>query len=181
MDGVKEREGQMERKVCPGEIYRHFKGNLYQIVTVARHSETGEAMVVYQALYGDFGVYVRPFEMFFSQVDREKYPDAAQKYRFEKAEGRKERGKESFSSSVEIREEGEEEPNGELMAFLDAKDAEEKIACLRRLKGSASQSDLESIYVVLDMKPQPGTIEEQLEGIIGFLAVQKRYEGGRLR
>ena len=181
MDGVKEREGQMERKVCPGEIYRHFKGNLYQIVTVARHSETGEAMVVYQALYGDFGVYVRPFEMFFSQVDREKYPDAAQKYRFEKAEGIKERGKESFSSSVEIREEGEEEPNGELMAFLDAKDAEEKFARLRRLNQSASLSDLESIYVVLDLKPQPGTIEEQLEGIIGFLAVQKRYEGGRLR
>lgn len=171
----------MERRVCPGEIYRHFKGNLYQIVAVARHSETGEPMVVYQALYGDFGVYVRPFEMFVSQVDKEKYPDAAQKYRFEKAEGIKEQGKESFSSSVEIREEGEEDPNGELMAFLDAEDAEEKIACLRRLKGSASQSDLESIYVVLDMKPQPGTVEEQIEGIIGFLAMQKRYEGSRLR
>ena len=171
----------MERKVCPGEIYRHFKGNLYQIVTVARHSETGEAMVVYQALYGDFGVYVRPFEMFVSQVDREKYPDAAQQYRFEKAQIIKEKGKETFSSSVEIREEDEEEPNGELMAFLDAEDAEEKIACLRRMKGSASQSDLESIYVVLEIKPQPGTIEEQLEGIIGLLAMQKRYEGGRLR
>ena len=112
---------------------------------------------------------------------REKYPDAAQQYRFEKAQIIKEKGKETFSSSVEIREEDEEEPNGELMAFLDAEDAEEKIACLRRMKGSASQSDLESIYVVLDIKPQPGTIEEQLEGIIGLLAMQKRYEGGRLR
>ena len=171
----------MDRTPRSGEIYRHFKNKLYQVLAVAQHTETGEKLVVYQALYREFKIYVRPLSMFVDKVDREKYPDAAQKYRFEKAEGIKDRGKESFSSSVEIREEGEEEPNGELMAFLDAKDAEEKIACLRRLKGSASQSDLESIYVVLDMKPQPGTIEEQLEGIIGFLAVQKRYEGGRLR
>jgi len=76
----------MNERILPGDVVRHFKGNLYEILCFARDSETQEEMVVYRALYGEGGVWVRPKAMFFSPVDREKYPDVKQAYRFEKVE-----------------------------------------------------------------------------------------------
>ncbi len=71
--------------LCDDEptIFRHFKGQEYQIVTIATDSESREDIVVYQALYGDLGYYTRPAKMFFSLVDKDKYPEVTQKYRFE--------------------------------------------------------------------------------------------------
>lgn len=64
-------------------VYRHFKGDLYLLEDVARHSETDEEYVIYRKLYGDCSLWIRPKKMFLSPVDREKYPDCEQEYRFQ--------------------------------------------------------------------------------------------------
>lgn len=180
----------MERMVHPGEFYRHFKNRLYQIIAVASHSETGEPMVVYQALYGDFKTYVRPLEMFLSEVDHEKYPEVKQRYRFELV---------LFAQEADAKEpcigepdtgDGQrhpepppvpQSPHSGLVRFLDADTFEERMASLKELEKTATQAELDSIYVVLDMKPQTGTVTEQLEGVRRYLTMQKHYDGGHLR
>ena len=73
----------MEREIKVGRVYRHFKGDYYLVEGIVIHSETDERMVLYRALYEDGQRYVRPYDMFASQMDRVKYPNAKQEYRFE--------------------------------------------------------------------------------------------------
>lgn len=208
-----------ERIVRPGEFYRHFKNKLYQIVAVARHSETGERMVVYQALYGDYGVYVRPYDMFTSEVDHEKYPEVTQKWRFERVGFRKNvtengqmAGQEMLGDQADGNQTGQETdqagnrnvatapeltaqhaendspqhyadrtPDPAFLQFLDTEDFELRMECLKVLEDRITQQELDSMYLVLDMKPERGSLQEQLYAVRRFLTMQKRYDGSRLR
>ncbi len=69
--------------VTIGKTYKHFKGKEYKVLLIARDSETLEDVVVYEALHGDHIIWARPYSLFTSLVDKEKYPNADQKYRFE--------------------------------------------------------------------------------------------------
>lgn len=82
-----------ERDIHVGDIVRHFKREwvsentseyLYKVLAFAQHTETGEKLVIYQGLYAPFKICARPFAMFMSEVDHDKYPDVRQKYRFER-------------------------------------------------------------------------------------------------
>lgn len=175
----------MDRIPKPGECYRHFKNKLYQVITVAEHTETSEKMVVYQALYGTFGTYVRPLSMFLSEVDHEKYPEALQKYRFERVEpGKNEEVMEAGTEAEpEEREEPCEEPimNKNLLAFLDAESYHEKLEVLRSRKSRFKPEELRAICEILEAGNLEASVEEQYYSVERFLETQMKYDGARLR
>ena len=73
----------MERELKINAIYKHFKGDYYIVEDIAIHSETKERYVVYRRLYGDMSLWIRPYDMFMEKVDKVKYPNVEQEYRFE--------------------------------------------------------------------------------------------------
>ena len=184
-----------------GEFYRHFKGNLYQIIGVAKHSETMEQMVVYQALYGDYGLYTRPLAMFLSPVDKEKYPEVKQEYRFEKCmpedvcrkDVHTKVSSEQVSAVAEFdaesqpakaTEESSEEENvrPEILRFLDAEGVEAKLKVLRALHMDLDESLMTTIELSMDLVPsEKESLERRYELVEQNLEKRIRFEGNRLR
>ena len=180
----------------PGEFYRHFKNRLYQVIAVAYDAETEQQVVVYQALYGDYRVWVRPLENFLSRTDREKYPEASQEWRFERTvPGTKEGPAQEVSvpagpaqaasaaSKAAQASAAEEGRTGTqvLLAFLDAETREEKKAALVSGMDRLTQRELDSIYMALDIPAQEGDVRAQVSGILSWMKTQERYESSRLR
>lgn len=184
----------MNRVPKPGEFYRHFKNNLYQVIAIAKHTETKEQMVVYQALYKDFRIFVRPLSLFMSEVDHEKYPECVQKYRFQRVdlsngvennEGPCDCGEKKKADSVqpEAVKETEEASkiNPDLMEFLDAKTYADKIDVLAKIKKNLTEDLIQTIAISLDYPLGEGTIADHYESLLYYLETHARYEGNRLR
>ena len=176
----------MNRIPRPQEIYKHFKGNLYQIITLAEDSENGQKMVVYQALYGDFKVYVRPLEMFVSKVDKAKYPAVEQEYRFERLTSM---GNcvdvAGATTSAPISENAkavskiqEEEPALDPLVweFLDAGSHEQRLNILAALHHRITDDMITTMAVACDVEVSDGDIEERYSQLKNCLIMLDRFE-----
>lgn len=186
----------------PQQIYRHFKGGIYQIVSLAEHTESGEELVVYQAMYGDFRVYARPLALFMGKVDREKYPKASQEYRFEAVQARPEQAQrtepapderdaapgeqgDSLKAGPERTDEApsKEEPDIDplVIRFLDSDSYSEKLDLLAALHDRITDSMINTMAISIDVEVDEGEIEERYEELRKCLLLYDRFECTRLR
>ena len=172
----------MENRAMPraGEFYMHFKGKLYQIVTVAIHTETEEPLVVYQAMYGTFKTYARPLAMFLSEVDHEKYPDVQQTYRFQKVElcenSEAELVDEVTAQENECDETEETADIEPLLKFLDETDLHERLNILLQYRDQITETMLESMGMVMDCVLNGKTLEEKYYELDKVIRTKLQYE-----
>ena len=187
-----------------GEIYRHFKGKLYQIIAIATHSESREKMVVYQALYDDFGTYVRPYDMFISEVDYEKYPEVTARYRFALVNPATLRAQaerpapatpttntvgmaatvtptSTVSTSAAVS--AEESVYQHMIAFLDTDDFDKKYELLNEMAVGHELSDhvIDNLAAALDVVIPDGDLDTRTDQLRTCVRTRARYESTRLR
>lgn len=188
------------------ERYRHFKGNCYQVLAIARSSEDESEQVVYQALYPPFTIYVRPLSTFMSEVDRAKYPDAGQRYRFElideipdqsykaeqgtplapeqmteKDENADRKTDADADGMIDTDADADGMIDADVLAFLDADTYEQKMNIFSALHDRVTQEMLNTIAVSLDIEVDSADLEERYRQIQNCLQTFQRYECNRLR
>ena len=190
----------MARQLVIGGFYRHFKDKLYQVKGTAIHSETKEKMVIYQGLYGSYEMYVRPYDMFLSEVDHIKYPDVVQKYRFElidiktgksleadyeennqNMESEKSEELEELEESEKSEESEESEEDSKLIRFLDAYDYKEKLDILTSMRGELNDGLIDIMAESIEVAVPEGDITDRYNSLRKCLMAHTKYEGLRLR
>ena len=182
-----------------GEVYRHFKGGIYEILALARHSETLEELVVYRNKEDPSKVYARPLPLLMSPVDHGKYPEVKEEWRFTLIDEGKPGLRDNEGAAGENRafgykgtntETNAEEPPGngggdgiseELIMFLDAGSLEEKLEVLERHQGKVTDEVLNAMAVSLDTEIRPGPIAQRIGELKDYLLTTLRFEGAGLR
>jgi hypothetical protein len=161
----------MERRPAVGETYRHFKNKNYKIIAIAHHSETGEELVIYQALYGDGMVCARPLDMFVSEVDHEKYPEVTQKYRFEKI----------VDAGTEEKVTHEKRPEDmdvteKMMLFFDTDDWETRYRLLLTMREEITDTIIDNLAVAIDVTIPDGELYSRYDDLRRAIQTKQRYE-----
>lgn len=144
-----------------GECYRHFKGNRYQVMCIAKHTERDETLVIYKGLYGENPVYARPLEMFIGKVDHNKFPDVRQEYRFELEEETVDANREGRSLIIE---------------FLDLDSNAEKIKYLQKIKLDITDQFLATAAQSLDFVENATTLEARYQDLMHYLKTLTKFE-----
>lgn len=193
----------MSRKLVIGGFYKHFKNKLYKVDNIVYHSETKEALVLYQALYGDFKQYVRPLDMFMSEVDHVKYPEVKQKYRFsqvsldefgnvspiDEADTAFSKAEEVFATAGQIEATSPETDSSSkedriaslVEKFLDSKEYEDKLDALLLLNNNINDDLIDLFAESLDIVVEKGNLADRVRSLKAVLQAHTKYEGGRLR
>lgn len=172
----------------PQEMYRHYKGEIYQIRCLAKHGETGEMMVVYQAMYDTFQIYVISLSMFMKEIDTAVYPDARQQYDFELVSDiESASGSQLMHTSEPITEEKVQEADEQLnidplvMEFLEANTYEQRLNILAALRHRITDDMINTMALAVDLEIKEGDVEERYEEFKNCLLTFERYECNRLR
>lgn len=185
-----EETGAVQREPRPQELYRHFRGKLYQIVTLAKDSETGDTEVVYQALYPPYGVWVRRLADFCARLEPSRYPDAAQRFRFERVLPGEESGdKEERNRQAPAEKDGAApETDGlqpaldpMLEKFLDSSSSEERLNILMALRGRITDEMIDTMAIACGLEIDPGDVSARWNDLRECLLTIDRYEQGRSR
>lgn len=173
----------MEYKIPKkGEIYKHFRGNLYEIVFIARDSVTLEEKVVYKEMDGE-AAFVDSLSTFIQKVDKKSYPNAEQEFRFEFV-SEKNHSKKTYEEE-KITKENTQEPYSldqeMIMEFLDLSTAEDKIHYLQSVRDRIDEKFIGIVAHSLDFVENEGDLQERYWAIIQYLRTVVRYESARLR